>query len=249
MQRRTNPDPRRRSSDRRRPPDRSTRRPPDRRRRPDPRRRPVQKKRSGFWRDLNDLFVKRKDSEFRPDSLEPGLMKKLYMTRLQRLHLLRWGLYVLICILLLIIQDVLMSRVVIFGATTDLCVAALLLITVMEGANVGSIFILISSVLYYFSGSAPGPFCVALLTVFGMFSTLFRQAFWHRNKASILLCSGMAVMLYELGVYVVGLVTGLTNWYSIEFFLVTGALSWLVMLLLYPLLDRVGQIGGYVWKE
>ena len=228
------------------------RRPPDRRpaSRPAPRsRRRPPKKQSSFLTDLQKLLRKKKGSEFRPDDLDPTLGKKLYMTRLQRLHLLRWGLYVLICILLLIIQDVLMSRVVIFGATTDLCVAALLLITVMEGANVGSIFILISSVLYYFSGSAPGPFCVALLTVFGMFSTLFRQAFWHRNKASILLCSGMAVMLYELGVYVVGLVTGLTNWYSIEFFLVTGALSWLVMLLLYPLLDRVGQIGGYVWKE
>ena len=232
--------------------DRRKRRPPARRPAPRPqnrsRRRPP-KKQSSFLADLQKLLPRKKTSEFRPDDLDPTLTKKLYMTKLQRLHLLRWGLYVLICMVLLILQDVIMSRVVIFGATTDLCVAALLLITVMEGANVGSVFILISSVLYYFSGSSPGPFCVALLSIFGMFATLFRQAYWHRNKASILLCSGIAVMLYELGVYAVGLITGLTNWYRIEFFLVTGALSWLVMLLLYPLLDRVGQIGGYVWKE
>ena len=236
--------------------DRRNRRPPARRpaSRPAPRpaarsRRRPPRKQSSFLEDLQKLLPRKKNPEFRPDDLDPALSKKLYMTKLQRLHLLRWGLYVLICMLLLILQDVIMSRVVIFGATTDLCVAALLLITVMEGANVGSMFIVISSVLYYFSGSSPGPFCVALLTVFGMFATLFRQAYWHRNKASILLCSGIAVMLYELGVYGAGLLIGLTNWYRIEFFLVTGGLSWLVMLLLYPLLDRVGQIGGYVWKE
>ena len=232
-------------ADRRRAPEPRRRRPPAPRRRPQPRK---QNKPSFFSRIL-DSWQKKKNAEFRPDSLEPGLLKKLYMTKLQRLHLLRWGLYILTCILLLVIQDVIMSRIPIFGATTDLCVAAILLITVMEGTDVGSIFVLIASVLYYFSGSSPGPFSVALMSIFGLLATLFRQAYWHRNKASLILCAGIALMLYELSVYVAGLILGLTNWYRIDSFLITGLLSWAVMLLLYPLLDRIGQIGGHVWKE
>ena len=220
---------------------------PQRRRRPNSRR--PRQKQPGFFTGLLDAWQKKKDSEFRPDSLEPGLLKKLYMTRLQRLQLLRWGLYILTLILLLVTQDVIMSRIHPFGTTTDLCVAGILLITVMEGTDVGSIFVLIASTLYYFSGSSPGPFSVALMSIFGLLASLFRQAYWHRNKASVILCAGIALMLYEIGVYAAGLITGLTNWYRIDAFLITGLMSWAVMVPLYPLFDRIGQIGGHIWKE
>ena len=227
------------------------------RRRPEPRRRPQaarprprqKQKQPGLFTRWLDQYRRRKNAEFRPDSLEPGLLKKIYMTKLQRLHLLRWTLYVLMCVAMLVIQDVIMSRASVFGATTDLCAALILLITVMEGVDIGSIFVLVASTLFYFSGSAPGPFAVALMSIFGILATLFRQAYWHRNKASVILCAGIALMLYELGVYAVGVVMGLTNWYRIDTFLITGLLSWAVMLLLYPLMDRIGQIGGHIWKE
>ena len=95
--------------------------------------------------------------EFRPDSRRVSLLKPLHFTRLQWLQLLRWAAYVGMCVLCLVIQDSIMSRVSIFGATTDLAVAAMLLITVLEGCDVGSVFILIASTVFYFSGSAPGP--------------------------------------------------------------------------------------------
>ena len=150
---------------------------------------------------------------------------------------------------LLAVQDVIMSRVTIFGTTTDLIPCVLLLITVMEGTNIGSIFILISSVLYQFSGFSPGPFCVGLLTIFGILATLFRQAYWHRNRNSIILCAGLALMLYEVGVYAAGVLLHLTNWYRFPVFLISGVLSWIVMIPLYPLIDRIGQIGGNTWKD
>lgn len=224
---------------------RSSRPPQRRQHRPAPRQRRQPK--PGFWQSYLDK--RKQKEEFKPDSLEPGFFKNLYMTRLQRLHLLRWVLYVAVCMLLLIIQDVIMSSVTIFGSTTDLGVAIILLITVMEGSDVGSIFVIIASTVYYFTGSSPGAFSIGLLTVLGILATLFRQGYWHRNKTSIILCAGISMMLYELGVYVGGLVQGLTNWYRIDTFLITGVLSWIVMIPLYPLIDRIGQIGGHVWKE
>ena len=194
-------------------------------------------------------LAKRRTPEFKPDSENTGFLKKLHMTRLQQMHLLKWVLYVLICVLLLVIQDVIMSKVSIFGATTDLVVCAILLMTVIEGTDVGSVFVLMASLLFYFSGSAPGPYSVALLTIVGIAAAMFRQLYWHRNMSSIVLCASIALMLYELGVYGIALFLGLTYWSRIGVFLTTGILSCIVMLPLYPLINVIGQIGGNTWKE
>lgn len=188
-------------------------------------------------------------NEFKPDASRVSPLKPLRFTRLQWLQILRWLGYVGICVLCLVVQDSIMSRVSIFGSTTDLAVAAMLLITVMEGCEVGSVFILVSSILYYFSGSAPGPYCVVLLTIFGMCATLFRQVVWHRSPSSIILCAGLAAMAYEIGLYVVGMFMGLTRWSRGPRFLIAGALTVAAMIPLYFLIYRVGQIGGFTWKE
>lgn len=187
--------------------------------------------------------------EFRADSLGTGFLQKLYFTRQQRLTLLRWGSYALLCIAALVLQDTIFSRFTIFGSHTDLAVAAMLLITVLEGTETGSIFILIASTLFYFSGSAPGPYAVAALTVLGICASLFRQVYWHRSRGSILLCAGLAVMAYETAVFGFSIFSGLTHWGRLPRFLITGALSWAAMLPLYPLTYKLGQIGGHTWKE
>ena len=151
--------------------------------------------------------------------------------------------------LCLVVQDSIMSRIAIFGATTDLAVSAMLLIAVLEGSEVGSIFILIASVVFYFSGSAPGPYSVAMLTILGMAASLLRQAVWTRSRGSIVLCAGAAAFLYEIGLYVVGLFLGLTRWYRFPRFFFIGVFTALMIFPLYPIIYRIGQIGGYQWKE
>ena len=191
----------------------------------------------------------RRDYEFRPDTRQTSWAKVFHLTNLQRRSLLKWSLYSLVCLLALLVQDVIMSRVHFFGGTTDLAVAAILLITVIEGIDTGSVFVLLSSLLFFFSGSSPGAFSVALLTILGIAAALFRQAYWHRNARSILLCAGIAVMLYELCVFGAGLFLELTHFGRVGAFFVTGLLSCVLLLPLYPLIDRIGRIGGTEWKE
>ena len=90
---------------------------------------------------------------------------------------------------------------------------------------------------------------MALLTVLGICASLFRQVYWHRSRGSILLCAGLAVMVYEIAVFGFSIFSGLTHWGRLPRFLVTGALSWAAMLPLYPLTYKLGQIGGHTWKE
>ena len=209
-------------------------------------RRPARRSR----REQKGLFQRmRSQHEFRPDAPRFSLPKLFHLTNLQRRSLLKWSLYALVCLACLLVQDVIMSRVHIFGATTDLVVCAIVLITVIEGTETGSIFVLVASLFYFFSGSSPGAFSVALLTFLGIGAALFRQAFWHRNGRSIILCAGIALMAYELCVFGAGLFLELTHFGRLGVFLFTGLLSWMLLLPMYPLIDRIGRIGGTEWKE
>ena len=159
-------------------------------------------------RSLTDLFrrhKRQKANEFKPDAPTATLFKTRKLTQQQQLRLTKWVLYVVIIVLCLVIQDTVMCRLPLLGATTDLPVAAILLITVTEGTDVGSLFILIASVLYYFSGTAPGPYCIGLMSVFGIFATMVRQMYWHRSRGSLTISAMLALVCYELGLFVTGL--------------------------------------------
>ena len=193
--------------------------------------------------------IRARQPEFRQDSLGTGFLKKLYMTKQQRLRILRWGSYVLSCLVALLIQDDILSRLPIMGACIDLPAAVILLITVLEGTESGSIFVLLASTLYYFTGSAPGPYVVALMTVLGIGATLFRQLFWHRSRGAILLCACIALMLYEIGTFGGAIFMGLTRWDRLGKFLLSGLYGCVLMVPLYPLMHKFGSIGGHTWKE
>ena len=192
---------------------------------------------------------RKRNVEFKPDPQTATWVKTFHLTVQQRLQLAKWALYILTIVMCLVVQDVLMSRIRIFGATTDLTVCAILLITVIEGTDTGSLFVLIASALYYFSGSAPGAYVIALLSFLGVAAVLLRQLYWHRSKGSIVLCTGIALMLYEIGLFVVGIAIGLTLPSRLIYFILTGAYSCLALIPLYAIIYKIGLIGGNTWKE
>ena len=187
--------------------------------------------------------------EFKPDPKGTNFLKRLYMTRLQRLTILKWAVYAMTGMLLLVIQDVIMSEVRISGATTDLPVAFILLVGIYEGLENGSVFTLAASLFYWFSGSAPTPICVALLCVLVILIGLFRQLYWHRSFGSIALCVSIAIMLYEMALFVVGLMMGLTIIPRVSIFALTGGFTCITMLPMYPLVRTISKIGGESWNE
>ena len=211
-----------------------------------PRRSPRRRKGTAFA--IRSPF-RRKPVEFKPDVVGSGWSNKFHITHAQRDLLLKWTGFIGLCILMCMIQDVIMSKIHFMGATTDLVISIILLITVMEGVENGSMFILLASMFFYFTGSAPTPWCILVLTITGTFASMFRQKFLHRGLLSITFCAGVALMLYEITTYGIGLFQGLTHWQRIFPFLFKGIYSWAVMLLLYPLLNKIGLIGGNTWKE
>lgn len=194
-------------------------------------------------------MAKKSKYQFKPDKKQSTLLKRLYMTRLQRLRILKWVLLSAACVTMLVIQDVIMSRIHIGGATTDLALSMILLISLYEGTEQGSLFALIGSIVYLFSGSSPGPACIGLITSLTVGINLLRQMLWRRSFGSTMLCAGVAVMLYEMGVFAVGLLSGLTILSRVSVFFLTGIFSCVTLLPMYPLVRTISKIGGDTWKE
>ena len=191
----------------------------------------------------------RRQKEFKPDKEGAGLLARLYITQKQRRSIYKWSLYALVLLVLSVLQDVVLCRVRVLGATTDLVPCAIILICVLEGGESGAIFSLIASLLYVYSGTAPGPYCMVFLVIFSLGISIFRQAYLQSGFSAALLCVAVSLVAYEGGTYLIGLFLGLTmpdRWLS---FLITSGLTLITVPILYPILLRTQSIGGQTWKE
>ena len=192
---------------------------------------------------------KRKVYEFKPDRQGTSFFKRLYMTRLQRRQILKWFSLAALCVLLLTVQDVMMSQIRISGATTDLAVCAIFLIGLYEGTENGSLFALIASIVYLFSGSSPGAQCIALISCTTVGLNLLRQIYWRRSSGSILLCTCTAITIYEMLNFLFGIFVGSTIWDRFGVFVLVAVFTCITALPLYPLVKLISKIGGDTWKD
>ena len=191
----------------------------------------------------------KKKQEFKPDKTHSGALSKLYITKKQRLQLLKWLLFALVLVALSVLQDTIMCRLRLWGATTDLLCGGLLLMCILLDPEQGCIFMLAGSCLYCFSGSAPGAYVIALLTIIGLMISIFRQSYLHQNFFTTFLCTAVAVMLYELLLFAIGALLGHTSVQRLGIFALTGLFTLVFMPALYPLLRAIGKIGGETWKD
>ena len=190
-----------------------------------------------------------KNYEFRPDKSGSGLLSRLYLTRLQRISVLKWLLYSIVVLVLSVLQDVLLCRLDLWGATTDLVPCAVLMVCVLEGAEHGSLFCLISALVYLYSGSSPGYHILVLLPFLGVGASIFRQSLLRKSFGATVLCSGVALVIYELAIFAMALFLNLTHTGRFPVALITAGLTLAVMPILYPILVSIGKIGGETWKE
>lgn len=190
-----------------------------------------------------------KNYEFKPDKPLVGWTSKLHLTKLQRASLLKWGLYTLFLLVLSVVQDVVLCRFRLFEATTELVPCGIFIICLLEGSHVGSLFALISSCLYLFSGTPAGPYSMVLITFLAILLCLFREAFLQEGFAATLLCTVFCMATYEGLNFIAGLLLGLTRLDRWIGFAVTTGLTILTIPILYPIALSIRSIGGESWKE
>ena len=190
-----------------------------------------------------------KKSEFRPDKPRGGILNKLYLTKKQRRSLLKWCLYGLVLLVLSVLQDVILSRVRLYGASTELVPCGIFLICLLEGTQTGSVFALAASLAYLFSGTAPGTYAMVFIVVLAVLLCMFRQAYLQNSFGTAMLCTAAGMVIYELGVFAIGLFLKLTVPGRIAGFLITAALSLIAAPALYFIIRSISTVGGEKWKE
>ena len=119
----------------------------------------------------------------------------------------------------------------------------------LQGAEDGCLFTLIASIVYYYSGSAPGPYCIPLLTVIAVFATLFRQGFLSQGLLTLIICVGAGLVVYELAIFLVGVFLEHTTWNRVLRFVLTAVYTTAAVPILYPMMVGIGKIGGQLWTE
>lgn len=191
----------------------------------------------------------RRKNEFKSDKPYSGFWGKLFLTKKQRKGLLKWSLYGVLLVVLSLLQDVVLCKMRIFGATTELVPVGIILICIIEGAESGSIFALVASLVYLFSGTAAGPYSMVFITALAVGVTIFRQALLQKGFGAAIVCTAAAILVYQLLQYVMGLFLGLTIPGRIVGFLMTALLSIVTIPALYPIALSIETIGGETWKE
>lgn len=191
----------------------------------------------------------RRKQDFKPDRNEAGTLKKLYLTPIQRRNLLKWGLISLVLLVLSLLQDVVLCRVRIYGATFDMVACGILLCAMFFRPDTTVVFTLVSSTLYYFSGTAPGAYTIALLTGLGTLLCIFRCSYLQQRFSALFLCAGVGMIAYELAVFLIAWIVGITTAARFSAFFLCGVLSVAVMPLLYPVFLWIRNVGGDTWKE
>lgn len=190
-----------------------------------------------------------KKYDFRPDPEGSGDFGKLLLTGLQRRAVLRWSLYAAVCLTALLLQDVLLCRVTIFGAVPDIVPCIVLMICTMQGAEGGSVFALIAACFYYCSGSSVGAYVIPIMVGIAVFLVIFRQSYLKQGFLTILVCTALGMLVYELLLFCVGLFLERTYWDRIGAFAATAGVSLLAVPPAYPVLMSIGKIGGDTWRE
>ena len=187
--------------------------------------------------------------EFKPDKLGSSWLSKLYLTRQQRRTILKWVVYLILLVLVSLVQDVILCRFRLWGAATDLVPCLLLLICITEGAEGGGVFALLGALYYLYSGTAPGPYVVALIPVIGIPLSILRQAYLRKGFLTALICLIPAMVLYELGVFAFGMFLERTFARRLMGFVLSALLSMLAVPVMYPVCRLIHKIGGQLWNE
>ena len=187
--------------------------------------------------------------EFRPDGGRLRQLNKLWPTPLQQLTGLKWVLFGVVCLVGLLLQDVVLYRIDLWGGCTDVVPCLIVMVAVLQGAESGSVFALVMSVLYFFSGSSPGFYVVPVLTVITVFVVIFRQARVRRSLLALILCCAIAMVLYETVLFAVCLFLKQTVIGRFGESMLTALLTLTIVPVCYPVLLAIGKLGGETWRE
>lgn len=191
----------------------------------------------------------KKQMGFRRTTLPIPFWEKFLLTRRQWRHVLQWIALSGTFLMTLLLQDVLLSRIRIMNVSVDLVPCFLLVLCMLQGAEHSCVFVLLASLVYAWSGSGPGLSGIPWITILAILLAIVRQTYLRQGFWTLLLCTGVGLFLYEIGIFVVAVCMGHTGWMHVDVACWTALDTLVLVPILCPMLVAIGRIGGEPWIE
>lgn len=169
---------------------------------------------------------------------------KFYITPKQWRHILRWSLYTLLFLTGMIFQTVIWGKDGIFGHCPDLVAVVILTVCMVEGAERGGLFALLTSTFWALSGIDRGALQILCLTVLPIFSIHYSRKIFSVSYIPDLLSCGVILFLTHTLEYLLRLFYDGVPSHLFTTRLIPGILvSLLFQPLIYRLVKSIEKIG------
>ncbi len=111
----------------------------------------------------------------------------------------KWALYGLLFLITVVTQTVFLAHTQFFGTKLSFVPLVIVCVAVREGMEPGGLFALLTSLFWFFSGSADGSLCIFTLTLSGLLAGYFCGAYLTKNLVPCLLFCLIALILTQGG--------------------------------------------------
>lgn len=173
------------------------------------------------------------------------MFKKLYLTASQRREILKWTLYALVFLALLLNQTTLLGKFPIFGLKLNFVPLLLVCICIKEGPERGGIFCLITTLIQALSGVDYGGLSIAALTVCAVVSGILCNSVLNNRFLPALLCSFVTLVINETVIILFRVVLDRTAIQNLWLKAVPAcALSLVAFPVIYLLVKAIEKTGG-----
>lgn len=176
------------------------------------------------------------------------MLKRLYLTKKQWRGVLKWSLYSLLFLFLLINESVIFAHFPVHGAKLNLIPAMLLCVCLQEGMNNGGIFCLCANIFCCLASGDYSCVSVAVLTVLPMLAACFCKAYLTKPFFPGWLMALVISLFNEALILVLRFLlarTAIENlWLVVIPGCVLAALSYPLFYLLARLIGRTGVSDG-----
>ena len=173
------------------------------------------------------------------------MLKYFHLTKSQWLGILKWSLYGLLTLVVLLLQTVVLSQLPVFGVKLAPLPVLIVCVCVWEGPEKGGIYAILATLFWCLSGADYGNISVMVIPVGAILSAvLCRAVLTLRFLPAALCCLGVtlanasAIFVFKL---ILPPVVAVSNYWRI---LLPGiCLSMLFMPIHYALVKLIGRIG------
>lgn len=173
------------------------------------------------------------------------MLKYFHLTKRQWLGILKWSLYALLFLLVLIIQDVILAKHPPFGIKLKLIPVYIVCVCVREGPERGGLFALLASVFWCLSGADYGNLSVAILPVGSILGAVLCRAVLTVRFLPTFLCCAAVCLVNDSVIFAFKLVlTAISPGQYYKVLLPCVGLSLLSVPVLYFVVKAVSRTGG-----